>query len=48
MVGCIVPSVASAPSGVTLYAVGLGLAGGGLAGPVTVGMTTPAVTYTIP
>jgi hypothetical protein len=36
------------PSGVTLHAVGLGLSGGGLFGPVTIGKVTPAVSYTIP
>jgi hypothetical protein len=37
-----------APSAVTLHAVGLGLSGGGLGGPVTIGEVTPAVSYTIP
>ena len=36
------------PSGLTVYAVGLGLAGGGLQGPVTIGEVTPAGAYTIP
>jgi hypothetical protein len=36
------------PSGLTFYAVALGLAGGGLSGPVTIGEVTPAGTYTIP
>ena len=32
-----------APSGLTIHTVGLGLAGGGLQGPVTIGVVTPAV-----
>ena len=36
------------PSGLVLYMVGLGLAGGGLAGPVTIGEVTPATTFTVP
>jgi hypothetical protein len=35
------------PSGLTLYAVGLGLAGG-VTGPVTIGEVTPATSYTVP
>jgi hypothetical protein len=35
------------PSGLTVYAVGMGLAGG-TTGPVTIGEITPAVAYTIP